>query len=49
MIIFKPLPALPADFGGQPSVVSAFDDIRFTINDEERAESRGSCANTSYF
>jgi len=27
----KPLPALPTDFGGQPRVVSAWNDIRFTI------------------
>jgi hypothetical protein len=38
MNIIKPLPALPTDFGGQPSVVSALDDIRFTIEEEERAE-----------
>jgi hypothetical protein len=29
---------LPTDFGGQPRVVSALDDIRFTIEDEKRAE-----------
>jgi hypothetical protein len=36
--LIKPIPQLPLNFGSQPAVVAAFDDIRFSIEDDARAE-----------
>jgi hypothetical protein len=38
MSVIKPLPKLPENLSGQPAIVSALDDIRFTIEDDDRAE-----------
>jgi hypothetical protein len=38
MSAIKPLPKLPENLGDQPTIVAALDDIRFTIEDDDRAE-----------